>query len=99
MDLMTREILIGILDISKIVYRNGITGTLILGDKLNKVFIALPQHFTVTDYDIHIPESSEMIKEEEIIKTKYLKFKTKEGEKQFKEAVEKVQPQIDFRFG
>ena len=33
MDLMTREILIDLLNIAKIVFRNGITGTLVLGDR------------------------------------------------------------------
>ena len=68
MDLMTREILIDLLNIAKIVYKNGMTGTLILGERLNKVFTALPEHFTFTDYDIHITDSSEMLKEQEIIK-------------------------------
>ncbi len=68
MDLMTREMLLDILNLSKIVYKNGISGTLILGDRLNKIFTALPEHFTVTDYDIHIADSSEIIKEQETIK-------------------------------
>jgi hypothetical protein len=68
MDLMTRDMLVDILNISKIVYKNGITGTLVLGDKLNKIFTALPEHFTLTDHDIHISDSSEIIKEEETLK-------------------------------
>ena len=68
MDLITREILLDILDLSKIVYKNGISGTLILGEKLNQIFTALPEHYTVTDFDIHITDSSEIIKEQETIK-------------------------------
>lgn len=68
MDLMTREMLIDTLNLSKIVYKNGISGTLILGDKLNKIFTALPEHYTTTDHDIHITDSSDIIKEQEIIK-------------------------------
>ena len=40
MDLITREILLDILDLSKIVYKNGVSGTLILGEKLNQIFTA-----------------------------------------------------------
>ncbi len=68
MDLITREILLDILDLSKIVYKNGISGTLILGEKLNQVFTALPEHYTITDFDIHITDSAEIIKEQETIK-------------------------------
>jgi hypothetical protein len=74
MDLMTRETLIDLLNISKIVYKNGLTGTLVLGERLNKVFTALPEHFTVTDYDIHIGDSSEIIKEQETIKQLTFEF-------------------------
>ena len=68
MDLVTREILLDCLDCAKIVYKKGLTGTLILG-KLQKVFTALPEHFTVTDFDIHLTTSTEIIKEMEQIKT------------------------------
>ena len=67
MDLVTREILLDALDCGKIVWKNGLTGTLILG-KLQKIFTALPEHFTVTDFDIHIVTSSEVLKEIEQIK-------------------------------
>jgi len=68
MDLLTREILLDILNLTKSVYKNGISGTLVLGEKLNKIFTALPEHYSVTDYDINISDSSEVIKEQEIIK-------------------------------
>jgi uncharacterized protein (DUF342 family) len=68
MDLLTRETLIDILNISKIVYKNGISGTIILGERLNKIFTALPEHYSFTDFDIHITDSSEIKKEQEIIK-------------------------------
>ena len=38
----------------------GITGTIILGPKLVKTFTALPEHYTVTDFDIHIQDSTEV---------------------------------------
>ena len=68
MDLVTREILIDSLNCAKIVWKKGLTGTLILGNKLQKIFTALPKYFTVTDFDIHIITSSEVIKEMEQIK-------------------------------
>ena len=68
MDLLTREILLDILNLTKCVFKNGISGTLILGERLNKIFTALPEHYTVTDYDIHITDSAETIKEQETIK-------------------------------
>jgi hypothetical protein len=64
MDLVTREILLDCLDCAKITYKDGLTGTLILG-KYQKIFTALPEHFTVTDYDIHLTTSSEIMKEME----------------------------------
>ena len=68
MDLVTREILLDSLNCAKIVYKDGLTGTLILGNKLQKIFTALPKYFTVTDHDIHIITSSEVIKEMEQIR-------------------------------
>ena len=67
MDLVTREILLDSLDCAKRVYKDGLTGTLILG-KYQKLFTALPQYFTVTDFDIHLTTSSEIVKEMEQIK-------------------------------
>jgi hypothetical protein len=74
MDLMTREMLLDILNLAKIVYKNGFAGTLILGEKLNKIFTALPEHYTVTDYDIHIADSADIIKEQETIKQITMEF-------------------------
>lgn len=68
MDLVTREILLDSLNCAKIVYKDGITGTLILGNKLQKIFTALPEYYTITDFDIHLITSSEVIKEMEQIR-------------------------------
>ena len=68
MDLITREILLDSLNCAKIVYKRGLTGVLILGNKLQKIFTALPKYFTVTDHDIHIITSTDVIKEMEQIK-------------------------------
>lgn len=74
MDLMTREMLLDALNLAKLVYKNGISGTLILGERLNKIFTALPEHYTVTDYDIHVTDSSDVIKEQELIKQITMEF-------------------------
>jgi hypothetical protein len=67
MDLVTREILLDCLDCAKIVWNKGLTGTLILG-KLQKIFTALPEHFTVTDYDISVVTTSDLVQDLEQIK-------------------------------
>lgn len=74
MDLITREILLDILNLAKIVYKKGISGTLILGNKLTKIFTALPKYFTVSDHDIHIADSAEIMKEKGIMEQVSFEF-------------------------
>lgn len=62
MDLMYKEVNYDLLNEAKYVYKDGITGTIILGDRLVKTFTALPEHYTMTDFDIHIEDSSESFK-------------------------------------
>ena len=52
MDLIVCELLLDSLNQAKRTYKKGLTGTLILGDKQQKIFTALPEHFTVTDYEL-----------------------------------------------
>lgn len=68
MDLVVNEILLDCLNLSKRVFANGLTGTLVLGDKYQKIFTALPEYFTMTDYDIRVVTSSEAVKDLEQIK-------------------------------
>ena len=68
MDLVVNEMLLDCLNLAKIVFRKGLVGTLILGDKYQKVFTALPEYFTLTDYDIRIITSSDIVKDLEQIK-------------------------------
>lgn len=68
MDLVVNEMLLDCLNIAKIVFKKGLTGTLILGEKYQKVFTALPQYFTVSDHDIRLTTSSDVIKDLEYIK-------------------------------
>lgn len=68
MDIMYKEVNYDMLNLAKLVYPNGITGTLVLGDKYSRIFTALPEHYTVTDFDIHIEDSSKSFKDVETIK-------------------------------
>ena len=68
MDILTEEILTDCLNEAKVVYKKGLTGTIILGDKYQKIFTALPEHFTVTDFDIHIVANSDIVRDLEQIK-------------------------------
>lgn len=63
MDLLTCEILVDSLNQAKYTWKNGLTGTLILGDQLQKVFTALPENFTFTDFDIHVISTTQILQE------------------------------------
>lgn len=68
MDLVTNELLLDALNTGKRVYKNGLTGTIILGDKLQKIFTASAEYFTLTDHDVHIDTTTNVIKDMEYIK-------------------------------
>lgn len=68
MDLLMNEILLDCVNLCKEVFKDGIQGTLILGDKQQKIFTALPKYYTVTDFDIRISSTSEAIKDLEALK-------------------------------
>ena len=65
MDTVVEEILLDSLNQAKIVYKNGLSGAIILGDKQSRIFTALPEYFTMTDYDIHIVNTQDIIKDTE----------------------------------
>lgn len=67
-DSLDRDMLIDMLDMAKIVYKDGIQGELILGPNLKRTFIALPEHYTMSDFDIHIPSSTKTIRDIELLK-------------------------------
>ena len=69
MDLLTTELLTDSLNTAKIVWKNGLKGSLILGDKGVKVFTALPEHFTLSDYDINIESASHVNRDMETVKS------------------------------
>ena len=68
MDLMYKEVNYDLLNLAKKVYKKGLTGTIVLGNKYNKIFTALPEHYTMTDFDIHIQDSTETLNDRETIK-------------------------------
>ena len=68
MDLMYKEVNYDLLNLAKIVFKNGITGTLINGTRLNQIFTALPEYYTMTDFDIHIQDSTETFHDKENLK-------------------------------
>lgn len=68
MDLIEKEILIDCLNLARKVFKKGIKGTLILGNNRREIFSALPEHFTLTDFDIHIADSYEAVQEKELLK-------------------------------
>lgn len=74
MDTLAIDILSDCLNVAKVVWRKGITGTLILGDKLQRVFTALPKHFTHTDYDVHITSSTQIMQEMKNIQAIMMEF-------------------------
>ena len=68
MDLIACEILLDSLNQAKRTFKKGLTGTLILGDKYQQIFTALPEHFTITDYDIHITSSTQVMEDLQTLK-------------------------------
>lgn len=75
MDTLSEDILIDSLNIAKKVWKHKpLTGILILGDKLQKVFTALPEHFTFTDYDVHVTSSSKIMEEIDKIQQVMMEF-------------------------
>lgn len=67
MDTLYKEVNYDLLNLAKIVYPNGLQGIIILGDNYSKIFSALPQYYTVTDFDIHIEDSAASFKNMETI--------------------------------
>lgn len=63
MDNITTELLLDAINSCKESYREGMVGSLIMGDKMQQIFSVSPEHFTFTDYDVHIADSSDTIKD------------------------------------
>ena len=52
---------------AKVVFKDGLTGQLILGDQ-KEIFTLLPEYYTFTSFDIDMGDSAQIIKEQETIK-------------------------------
>lgn len=68
MALALRELFLDSLNIAKVVYKDGFQGTIILGEKQKAIFTALPEHYTVTDFDINIADTQSALQDLETIK-------------------------------
>lgn len=62
MDMVVNDVLLDFLNTAKVVWKEGKTGTIVLGN-LQKVFTALPQYYTMTDFDVHIVPSTQILKD------------------------------------
>lgn len=69
MDSVTNELLIDALNACRVSYKKGVTGSIILGNRLQKIFTIDPKKFCMTDYDVHIADSSDTIKDMDTIKS------------------------------
>lgn len=58
MDIVYKEANYDMLNLAKNVWKKGLTGTIVLGNNYSKIFTALPEYYTVTDFDIHIEDST-----------------------------------------
>lgn len=68
MDNVTTELLIDALNACKESYKDGMVGSIILGDSMQKIFTIQPKHFSFTDYDVHISDSSDIVRDIQDIK-------------------------------
>ena len=57
MDNIYKVVNYDMLNLAKLVWPDGITGTIVLGN-LSKLFTALPEYYTITDFDVHIEDSA-----------------------------------------
>lgn len=63
MDNITTELLLDALNDCKESYKDGMVGSIILSDGMQKVFTIDPQHFSFTDYDVTIADSGDVIRD------------------------------------
>lgn len=63
MDNVSTELLIDSLNSCKQSYKKGMVGSVILGDARQKIFTINPKYFSFTDYDIHIADSGDIIRD------------------------------------
>lgn len=57
MDTIYKETAYDMINLAKLVWPNGLTGEIILGN-YSKLFHALPEYYTMTDFDVHVEDST-----------------------------------------
>lgn len=63
-DLITKEILNDLINSCKLSFKeSGFMGSIVLGDNLIKIFEIKPDNFTYTDYDVHIDDSGDVVRD------------------------------------
>ena len=67
MDTLVAEMLTDALNLARKVYKKGITGQIILGNR-KEVFTALPEYYSQTDYDVHLADTTEILKEQDLLR-------------------------------
>lgn len=66
MDILYKEANYDMLNLAKLVWPNGITGTIVLGNKA-QIFTALPKYYTITDFDVHIEDSAKSFQDRQAL--------------------------------
>ncbi len=66
MDTVYKEANYDMLNLAKLVWPDGITGTIVLGNKA-QIFTALPEYYTVTDFDVHIEDSAKSFQDRQAL--------------------------------
>jgi len=74
LDGVVKEMLTDMLDLCKSSLKKEFKGSLILGNRLTRIFTVLPEHLSFTDHDIHIGDSTEITKDIELIKQLTMKL-------------------------
>lgn len=74
LDGLVKELLTDMLNLCKISIKEPFKGSLILGSRLTKIFTVIPKNVSFTDYDIHIGDSTDIIKDIELIKQMTMKL-------------------------
>lgn len=69
LDGLVKELLTDMLNLAKISIKEPFKGSLILGNRLTRIFTIIPEHISFTDYDIHIGDSNDIVKDIELIKS------------------------------
>lgn len=67
MDTLVSEMLTDALNTARSVYKDGLTGQIILGDR-KQIFTLMPKYYSQTNYDVHLINTADIIKELDLIK-------------------------------